>query len=234
MARFTTPGTSTGRPTDSPLGSYFRTGYGVGSEEVRKDIPAPVLLETVSRALLVLRNCVLQILGDDAARVRRHPLYVFGFNLPLLAFHSVVRLWRRASWATVAACGLVALACIVTLTIGFFFRDSLFWSRDGYHLAAIVWLVVVPALLLVLGLLALAEYARENWWWARLLIDVAGLAAVAALATALIRWNALLLGELEWLRIGILLVFVALPAALLVLRIVLSLGRRLIAAPTPR
>jgi predicted acylesterase/phospholipase RssA len=226
IARLTGQAPAKGRPSESPLGNYFRTGYQVGSEEVRKDVPMPVLLEIVSTALLVLRNCVLQIFGPEAARIRRHPLFVFGFNLPLLAFHAIVRLWRRASWIPLVS-GFFALAVsLIVLTIGWYWSDELFWPRDrGYQPAAILWLLALPLLVFLLSAFALAEYGRGRWWLLRVVIDLLGVAAVAALVGTLVRRNAELLAGSEWLRVAILLVFVALPGALLVLRIVLSLAK---------
>jgi hypothetical protein len=231
MDRLTGSPESTGRPIDSPLGYYFRNHYNVGSENLQRDIPTVALLDTLSTTLLVLRNCVLQIFGDAAVRVRRNPLYIFGFNLPLLAFHAVVRLWRNASWAVLAVCGGAGLASAIALTIACFWNDTLIWSEGGGpQVKAILWLMVLPAFVLFAELIALAEYARGRGWWWRLGIDLTALALVIGLVGFLIERNEWLAeyAQYEGLRIAAITVFVGVPAALLVLRIAAVLGRKMV------
>ena len=154
-------GGSAVRPTETRLGKFFQEGYNVGSEELTRDVPTGVLLEIFAHALLVFRNCVLNLFPPEfQRRIRRNPIYIFGIGLPLDAFYSAAMLSRRApAWKLMIGIS-VLLICVVTLVIAAFWRDPLLWSADGYHWGTILTLVVLPIAVFLLGMFLLTRLAR--------------------------------------------------------------------------
>jgi predicted acylesterase/phospholipase RssA len=154
-------GGSAVRPTETRLGKFFREGYNVGGEELTRDMPTGVLLEIFAHALLVFRNCVLNLFQPEfQRRIRRNPIYIFGIGLPLDAFYSAAMLSRRApAWKLMIGIS-VLLICVVTLVIAAFWRDPLLWSGVGYHWGTILTLVVLPIAVFLLGMFLLTRLAR--------------------------------------------------------------------------
>ena len=151
------------RPMETRLGKFFQEGYNVGGEELTRDMPTGVLLEIFAHALLVFRNCVLNLFQPELQRrIRHNPIYIFGLGLPLDAFYSAATLSRRApAWKLMIGIS-VLLICVVTLVIAAFWRDPLLWSGPVYHPKTILILVVLPILVLLLGMFLLTRLARGS------------------------------------------------------------------------
>jgi hypothetical protein len=149
------------RPTETRLGKFFREGYNVGGEELTRDMPTGVLLEIFAHALLVFRNCVLNLFQPEfQRRIRRNPIYIFGLGLPLDAFYSATMLSRRApAWKLMIGISVLVI-CVVALAIAAFWRDPLLWSGAAYHWGTILTLIVVPIAVLLSGMFLLMRLAR--------------------------------------------------------------------------
>jgi patatin-related protein len=135
----TAPGTSDEAPTrprETWLGRYFRNTYKVGSEELLRDIPTHALLEILAVALLIVRNCILDVFGNNADRVKRNPLYRFVLNPLLWVLYLLVvvsrRAPRRALWLLLG--GMVAAAFVLLL--------GLLWHSTAVSILAGVWLLL--------------------------------------------------------------------------------------------
>jgi patatin-related protein len=77
------------RPADTTLGKFFRDTYKVGAEQLTRDIPTYALLEIFAIGLLVLRNCLLGVLGPQADRVKRHWLNRWVLSPMLWSFYAL-------------------------------------------------------------------------------------------------------------------------------------------------
>src|SRR5262245_8462567 len=144
LRAFQMPGESPLRPTDTALGRFFVQSYRVGAERLTQDIPTLVLLEILSRGLLVLRNCLLGVFGERARQISRHPLYVVFVAAPLRVFYSSVVLAREApGWGLGVSLGLAVL-CVFALLIG------IIWWRALVASSMISFLVFIVAPILVL------------------------------------------------------------------------------------
>ncbi|HKP71761.1 MAG TPA: DUF3376 domain-containing protein, partial [Pyrinomonadaceae bacterium] len=129
------------KPADTKLGKFFREEYNIGSETLTKDMPTIVLLEILSVSLLVLRNCVLDIFGERAAGIKRHPLYVALVEIPLRSFNGIIMFWRRAPRTRKSiVTGLIVLS-ILTLVVGITWRDGIIFEPSGHKLI-LKWFVV--------------------------------------------------------------------------------------------
>jgi hypothetical protein len=64
-------------------------------------------------------------------KIRRHPLYIFGADLPLRAFYAAAVLMRRAPQWIIATYITVALLSMLSLAIAFFWWDSLMSGTKG-------------------------------------------------------------------------------------------------------
>jgi patatin-related protein len=187
-------------PMHTDLGTFFRTGYRIGSEDLLRDMPLLVLLEIVSVSLLVLRNCVLKVLGPNAARIKSHPLYVALIEFPLRAFNTVVLFMRRVpSSRKSLPIGLFILALLL-LFIGVMWHDSIIWEPkvvEGKPISVfhLLWFVVFLAAPLV-TLSSFAVYlfrgrVSEHIWRRLLLYAVPGFFALLPLFFVLVGFGGL-------------------------------------------
>ena len=122
-------------PSATRLGKFFKESYRVGAEELTRDVPPAILLELLAHALLVVRNCVLNLFPTELrSRIRRHPLYFFGLALPLNGFYSAAVLSRRAPPWKIAIYVALPIMCIVAVAIALVWHDPLLHSEHGFHL----------------------------------------------------------------------------------------------------
>ncbi len=168
-----TGGASPKTPADTRMGRFFKNEYRVGTEDLLRDMPMLVLFEIISVSMLVLRNCILDILGPNAARVRGKLLYQLGVDLPLRAFHSVVILLRRApgSWLAIQI-GLAVLA-VLALLVGINWRNPIFINdRNEILLKWFLVFIVLPVVVLGSQAFFLWRGRITNRHWRRWLRDV--------------------------------------------------------------
>jgi multidrug transporter EmrE-like cation transporter len=108
-----------------------------------------VLLEILATALLVTRNCVLQVFGPQADRIRRNPIYRVCVSFPLRSFYWLAVVIRRSPASTGTALLTVLVACLLALATAIVFRDSLIHSDGKWHLGALICFVIAPIVILV-------------------------------------------------------------------------------------
>jgi len=154
---------------------FFLQEYSVGLQRLIADVPTVILLEIVSKALLVLRNCILTNLGEGAQKVKAATSFKYMVDWPLRIFYYYVRWWRQAPAAhRYAQATVFSLACVL-LAMGYWWRNLLF-SRgfDGFG-----WIMAVSvAVLLIIGA---AFWSGASWriryWWLELIpVAAAGIA----------------------------------------------------------
>lgn len=152
------------KPIETKLGQYFRNDYRVGTETILKDIPPLILLEILSLSLLVLRNCILGIFGDNAEKVRRNPLYKFTVDYPLRAFHALITFWRRAPAWQKTTLIIIALLPAILLVLGILFWDKLIYP-NGLNLTRFIIMIALPSMVLyTLYLFLVREKIRRIPW----------------------------------------------------------------------
>jgi hypothetical protein len=161
LDQFNMAGRVSMRPSDTRLGRFFKASYRVGSEKLTRDIPTVVLLEILATTLLVLRNCILSLLGEKAKRVQRHPLYFFGLNLPLQAFYALVVLSRRSPGWVFATFVAVGIICILALMVGIIWWGQLIYAPGGvFYLRELLIFIIAPVIVLLALLIGLTWKGR--------------------------------------------------------------------------
>ena len=160
------------RPMETRLGRYFLAEYSVGAEELTRDLPASILLELLAHTLLVTRSCVLRLFEPaHRARIRSHPLYIFGLDLPLRAFHAAIVFSRRAPDLAKVIFPALAAAALVALVIGVVWFGTLInppvpASGHTFQQMPFILLIVLPAITLfilcIIGALALRNWMRRR------------------------------------------------------------------------
>ena len=121
-------------PMDTGVGQFFSRDYRIGSEALLRDLPPLVLMEIISTTLLVVRNCMLKVFGSQAERIRKQPLYVFGVDLPLRAFHTLVRFMRRVPSSRKQLPVALGLLSLLLLFVGVTWFDPIVWTKEsGLH-----------------------------------------------------------------------------------------------------
>jgi patatin-related protein len=83
------------------IDEIFQSHYRVGEERILQTLPPSVLAETGSRAMLVLRDCLLDAMDESRAEsVRKTALFRFGIDLPARSMYTFARLGRYAPEST--------------------------------------------------------------------------------------------------------------------------------------
>jgi hypothetical protein len=168
--------------------------YTVGRERLTADVPRPVLVELAARATLVLRNCLAPVGDAVSLKIRKSPLFKYGFDWPVRSAHGFAQLARYAPTTARVATWVAAIYSVAALVAGLKWWQVFVWPPgQGLQVSALVMLIVVPAV--VLGALPeMLEWqyprakgiARTYGPWA-LLALVAGLAAGGAVWLAGLR-----------------------------------------------
>lgn len=147
--RFLAPDPQAKRPSDVFLGKIFRENYQVGSEELVKHVPTAVLLEILSTALLVVRNLVMGLFNEETARrVRSSPVYRFGLDWPLRAFHAFTILLRNGSHRAVVLVAGVSVLCVLALVVGVVWRQAILVPGGVPSPLGLLIFLLIPGVLL--------------------------------------------------------------------------------------
>ena len=167
IARLTEPDDPpASRPGESALGRFFTERYQVGSEQFLRDIPPSALLETLSTALLDVRNTFLAILGSRADTVRKTLVYKI-INASLMVFHGLAHLLRREPcWVVAAMIALAALA-LLTLVIGVVWWRELLFLNQVKDTGTVSFFrcfifILLPLLVLVIEFSVLRWFGRRE------------------------------------------------------------------------
>ena len=167
-------GSASANPKATPMGIFFDKKYRVGSEGIEKDVPSLILLEIISTAALVLRNCILGSFGKIADKIRKNRAYTFGLDYPLQAFHTLVQFLRRAptQWRAIQV-GLAILS-VLALVVGINWWSEIIYPEKGHF--ALRWFLVFtffPAFLLLAQAMFLWRGRAEDIRPRRILSDLA-------------------------------------------------------------
>jgi len=168
-------------PMQTNLGRFFHNQYRVGSESLTRDIPPLVLLEMLSVALLVLRNCIFTIFGSKAETIRSQPLYKFMVELPLRGFHTLVVFTRRYPGLKLWLPVLLTVISALLLFIGITWRDVIIWTppegttalyagsaqdiHGEFQLRWFLFFIASPLLIIGAHIVYLYHGMAKEWRW---------------------------------------------------------------------
>lgn len=172
------------RPSKTKLGRFFKNQYAVGTEELLRDIPRVILLEIVAVSMLVLRNCVLGIFGERAAKVRSHPLYMLGIDYPLRVFYGLVLFLRRAPRAWKFLLATAAIVSALALAVGLYWRRPIVYSDDSFSFTFFGLFIALPLAVLVSESIYLWKKDFGGRRWTYLLRGLLGALGLAVLLVA--------------------------------------------------
>ena len=129
-----------------------------------RDIPTLVLLEILAVLLLVIRNSMLGLFGENISRIKSNILYMVLVATPLRLFHSVVVLARRAPrWLPLLLFSIL-IVCVLLPIVGIIGRSVLL----GGSLAGWMIFIVIPILAFLLDAVLLIWVGRLiNWRYQR-------------------------------------------------------------------
>jgi hypothetical protein len=149
------PGTPPAAPGQTPLGEFFTESYRVGAESM-DHIPPLVLLQTVLGALMVLRRCLVNALGERArGGVAGRAMRIGGGFLA--SAHALTVLARRAPTWGIATALAVAAVCATFVAIGLWWANPLLRTAAGW-----VTFLVVPVVVLAAEILFLRWMGRRH------------------------------------------------------------------------
>jgi predicted acylesterase/phospholipase RssA len=140
-------------PMETRLGRFFKDAYRVGREDVLRHIPTGVLAETVLRAMLVLRTCLLSGLEPEIReRIESHTVYRWGFDRPLRLAHAVSGRINREPLTSLLLQAILLAAAAATLAVTAARADTVVFVNGRLSLRWLFLLVVLPASAIVLTL----------------------------------------------------------------------------------
>jgi hypothetical protein len=168
MDRFAADDGTVTHPATTQLGQFFQEHYRVGSEQILRDIPLPILLQILALSLLVVRNCILGTF-DQATRtaIQRNPLYIFILDLPLRMFYALSILWQRAPGAGLAVFVGLAVVSVLALTVGVNWLNQIIWVNGQIQVTSLIVFILIPLLILIAEagfLLLTGQMLRPNFW----------------------------------------------------------------------
>jgi patatin-related protein len=202
--RFNIAGGTPTRPIDTRLGTFFRQGYRVGSEQLTRDIPTPVLLGILATALLVVRNCIIGLFGERARSIKAHPLYKFGLDWPLRAFYGMTTIAQRSPHLGIGIFFATMVICILALLVGTFWWGPIINPPSAFQPQWFIVFLAAPAIILMLQLAYLVWggwLGRLPSWWTATLASLSFIALVVAIVVPdrLISFS----GERELIRLTV-------------------------------
>jgi patatin-related protein len=221
------------RLIDDP-GEFFAHRYHVGGEDIRRDVPPLVLVQTFAHALIVAKNAVFAALGHHHVPhgVFARRLVRWALEYPLWLAYALASLVRRQPGLG-ALHVAVLVSAVVVFGAGFYWREAIWWTVDGsgrhLHKPRVVLFAVAPLLVLAAQFtwLRWTLLARSSVDWVFVVLRLIGLAAAAGVVVWGIRAGAygglagpagtLVDGALGVLTSQAFYVFVGLPLALFLL-----------------
>jgi patatin-related protein len=136
------------KPVLSKVGEFFRREYRVGSENVAAGIPVLVLAEIFTRALLVLRNCLLRSLNQDTrSKITGRMLFRVFFDWPLRTAYWLSRVGGREPVLLSVFEGVITALSVLALILSAMGRHEILLSGTA---APMHWLLLVMLPLAVL------------------------------------------------------------------------------------
>jgi patatin-related protein len=140
-------------PQASRLGQAF-SKFRIGSEEVLNGgLPPLVLADISSRALLVLRNCMLGSFSKGTAgKVRASTLYRWGVDLPLRAFHGLVIFLQTVPGFQAATFIGLSVISLLALLVGLTWKAAIIQPKGEFSILWFTIFIILPAIWLCSGL----------------------------------------------------------------------------------
>lgn len=136
-------------PKDTRLGAYFEKTYDVAGEGLERGLPPLVLVEYLTRTLLVLDACILGALPPKLKdKISGNWIYRFFLRFPLKLSYKVVTLWSREP-------GLTAISLTSALVAG----------MVGFALIVYFWINSTPAWTTRLGMICIAALLIVVSWF---------------------------------------------------------------------
>ncbi|MEA5113925.1 MAG: patatin-like protein [Geobacteraceae bacterium] len=156
-------GNKAARPSLTGIGRFFNEKYHVGSEEVLRDMPSLVLMEILAKALLDMRNCIMDVFGVHAARIKRSPIFMI-MNGMLLCFYGLIQFMRRTpGWQKTIFIGAAILSLFLILIGVAWWEEIIMQNRDSLSTLWLAIFILVPvALLSMEGILLISGCARSG------------------------------------------------------------------------
>jgi patatin-related protein len=140
---------------------FANHGYRVGGESVAHDVPPTILLELGAKALLSLRKATLSTVSETTARRIQGSAANWWLGFVLWAFYGFAGFVRRSGPAWKFLVFGLAILAVLALIVGIKWWTPIVYSpSDGVSLVGLVVFIVVPALVLVIEVIAFALAAR--------------------------------------------------------------------------
>jgi patatin-related protein len=136
------------RPLRTPLGIHFTNDYKVRLETIAASIPPAILLELLTRMLIVARNCVLTALPPAVANVvRRSLVYRLAINTPLSLAYVLANFARRERVLAVTLLAALAAYSCVALFVAAEWTEIWYTQAGGPREWPTIAFVIVPTII---------------------------------------------------------------------------------------
>ena len=137
---------------NAPIAKYFIKDYAVGGESLQSDIPPAVLAETITAASLVARNCLVSAFPKQGERLRANLAFKALVDWPLMVAHTLAVFARRERTFYLAGLTMLYTYALLALVGGVVVLEvDLRSTQQDISQAKVIFLVVLPLLILVIG-----------------------------------------------------------------------------------
>lgn len=195
---------------EAPLSKYFLKQYGIGAENVRDNIPPAVLAETITSALLVTRNCLVNAFPEHAKPLTSNIFYRAVIDWPLRVAHTLAVMARRERPFYFGVMAALITYALVALFGGLFWLRVNLKEGDHFDNTKVVLLVVLPLVILIPGMYLAAQWVFRHTgrsWFAFLAkTAVAGAAFASVLLLGLAfgaAWENTNAQLVDWIRTAV-------------------------------
>jgi uncharacterized membrane protein len=126
-------------------------------------MPSLVLLEKLEKALLEVRNCIIDVFEVHAAKIKRSPIFKI-VNGILLCFHGMIQFMRRAhGWQKAVLIGSAIFSLFLILIGVGWWEEIIMQNRGSFSTLWLAIFILIPiALLFMEGILLIHHYASPD------------------------------------------------------------------------
>ncbi len=127
-------------PKNTKLGNYLLNVYDIGKEKIKTDIPYVVFLHLIAKALMVVKNIVLNLIESCKVKVPRKMMLIFTlcFAFPLRTFYGLTSIMRRNFGFGMGLFIGLNFVSLILLTLHFIFVND--YDHESFY--KIVFIII--------------------------------------------------------------------------------------------
>src|SRR5262249_22268957 len=150
--------------------------------------------DTLSRTLLILRNCVLGVFDDQKVdRIKSNRVYLWAVDIPLKALYGIVAFLRTAPAVQVTVQAALTTVSLLAILVGTIWRNEIIEPAGRLNLLWFAVFLAVPTMVLCVQALFFSRTrVRDRRFSPNLQTVIVGVCAATPLVLVVAFWMGLL------------------------------------------